>query len=113
LVRPAPASASRWKRGCSFFLGALWLAATYPAFIVAPLGLMAFDSGESPTAYTLTGAFYALPAMTLIASICGFVGGATGRWHVALLGAVAPFLPVLLAIGILILNTNFNELVVS
>ncbi len=94
-----PARASRGRRILAFVVGAIWLVLTVPALGLAAMSVMASDGGVNAAIYTFVYACFALPLMTLLAAVGGFVSGATGRMRFVAIGSALPFVALAVAFG--------------
>jgi hypothetical protein len=96
--------ASKGKRVLAFVAGGIWLLLTVPALGVAAMSVMASDSGVNAAIYTFVYACFALPLTTLIASVGGFISGATGRMRWVAFGSALPFIALAVAFGAITLG---------
>jgi hypothetical protein len=91
--------ASKGKRILAVVVGVVWLLLTVPALGLAAMSVMASDGGVNASIYTFVYACFALPLMTLVAAVGGFVSGATGRLRFVAIGSALPFIALAVAIG--------------
>jgi hypothetical protein len=98
-ARPPRARASKGKRVLAVVVGAIWLVLTVPALGLAAMSVMASDGGVNAAIYTFVYACFALPLTTLLASVGGFVSGATGRMRWVAFASAGPFIALLVAFG--------------
>jgi len=93
----AKPKASKARRILAFVLGAIWLVLTVPALGLAAMSVMASDGGVNTAIYTFVYACFALPLLTLLAAVGGFVSGATGRMRFVAIGSILPFVALAVA----------------